>query len=415
MTSNSKNIFYALLLFGGAILIISQFILKTSISDESSDPMSVSDSIRSEIITPVEIATARMNTFAKYLNANGVLRAKREIDIFSRVSGEIRKINVQNGLYVHSEDVLLTIDDREYRLAYEKASNALISAQIDYKTFSSSSAIQEVDSLSVKKLMDEIQSKMLIIENSFKENKINIKDYLRLKRDFETDLAYLSVHRGDVMANKSGLSHARESFERAKLDFEATVVKAPFDGFIANNDLASGMYIHPQKKLFTIIDMSSMMVDVEILETEIAKVKVGIRAKIIINALPNEHYDGIVSAINPTVDTKSKSVKVSVKLVNVKQLNLLNMKLRPGMDATVRIEIVSRLNRLLIPKEAILTRDQKTLVFVASNGRAKWHYVTVKDENDRYVEIENGLKNGDSVIVKGQFSLADDARIQKVN
>lgn len=181
MTSNSKNIFYALLLFGGAILIISQFILKTSISDESSDPMSVSDSIRSEIITPVEIATARMNTFAKYLNANGVLRAKREIDIFSRVSGEIRKINVQNGLYVHSEDVLLTIDDREYRLAYEKASNALISAQIDYKTFSSSSAIQEVDSLSVKKLMDEIQSKMLIIENSFKENKINIKDYLRLK------------------------------------------------------------------------------------------------------------------------------------------------------------------------------------------------------------------------------------------
>jgi multidrug efflux pump subunit AcrA (membrane-fusion protein) len=84
----------------------------------------------------------------------------------------------------------------------------------------------------------------------------------------------------------------------------------------------------------------------------------------------------------------------------------------PGMYATVSIQTETFANRLLVPKAALLVRDQRPLVFVAQQGLAKWHYVDVENENDQFIAIRSGIEPGDTVIVDGHYTLAHDARIK---
>jgi len=94
------------------------------------------------------------------------------------------------------------------------------------------------------------------------------------------------------------------------------------------------------------------------------------------------------------------------------ELNNPAGKIKPGMFAQARLDAEIYTNRLLVPKEAILVRDQRKLVFTVEGGLAKWCYVETGFENDDYVEIKSGIAEGDSVIISGHYTLSHDAKIK---
>ena len=81
------------------------------------------------------------------------------------------------------------------------------------------------------------------------------------------------------------------------------------------------------------------------------------------------------------------------------------------MFADLKIRIHEYQDRLLIPRDALLIRDERKVTFVYQKGRAQWHYVQTGLENDQYYEILEGLEEGDSLITSGHFNLAHDARV----
>jgi multidrug efflux pump subunit AcrA (membrane-fusion protein) len=85
------------------------------------------------------------------------------------------------------------------------------------------------------------------------------------------------------------------------------------------------------------------------------------------------------------------------------------------MFATVLLESEILPSCLLVPKDALLVRDQRTLVFIAQRGLAKWQYVEVGEENERFIEIRSGILVGDTVIVGGHYTLSHDAKVAKVD
>jgi multidrug efflux pump subunit AcrA (membrane-fusion protein) len=85
------------------------------------------------------------------------------------------------------------------------------------------------------------------------------------------------------------------------------------------------------------------------------------------------------------------------------------------MYATVEIATRVLKDRLLVPREALLVRDQRNLVFRAENGLAKWCYVDVGEQNEQSIEIRSGIAAGDTIIVDGHYTLAHDARIRVTN
>jgi len=403
-------------IFVGLLLVLAFYAFTSSDSQTASvryaDTLSSS---LSDVVFPVEVAVAHRGDLIKRLTTTGTIRAKREVEIVARVGGDITFVAAVNGQFVKKGDVLVEIDDKEYALVFEKARTNLLNAQIDYKTISSYSVIDTVDSLQLHKKLEELEKRFQGIKDLYKAGQESEESLFRAQREHETDLAYLMANRNDVVANRSGLSSARETYERAKLDFDAVRIKAPFNGFVADCDLAAGMKIQQGKTILKLVDLSALFVDVEVLETEIGKIVVGQNAQVVVNAFPKESFQGRIIAINPIVDQKSKTVKVTVELKDGRPRQTGKpLVLRPGMFAAVKLEIENFKDRLIIPKEALLVRDQRTLVFVAREGLAKWHYIDVGEENEDFLEIKSGIDVQDTVIVYGHYTLAHDARVKAV-
>lgn len=385
-------------------------------SDSTSAPMT-DNSNAGEVVFPVEVAIAHRGDLVKRLSTTGVIRANREVEIVARTAGEIVFVGSQNGDYVKQGDVLVKLNDREYQLAFDKASANLLSAQIEYRSLSTSPFVETADSVALKRKKTEVGEKLQDAERRFKEGAISQEQFARMRRDYETELAVYDAQRSDVVATKSGLSQAREAYERAKLDLEATEIRAPFSGYIADCDLSVGRRVPSQQVLMKLVDVSRLLVDVEVLESEIGRLRVGRKAEVTVNAYPSERFQGAIIRMNPIVDPKSKTVKVTVELNRTATHQLTtnqSITLRPGMFATVKLESEILRNRLLVPKDALLVRDQRTLIFITVGGLAKWQYVEVGDKNDDEIEVRTGVSVGDTVIVGGHYTLAHDARIRAI-
>jgi RND family efflux transporter MFP subunit len=215
-----------------------------------------------------------------------------------------------------------------------------------------------------------------------------------------------------VIAGKSGLAAAREAFETARLNLEWTSITAPFSGFVADCSLAPGMHVNAGQPLMKLLDLSTLLVDVEVLESEIGRIAVGQRACAHLAGFPGKEFEGSVLHINPLVDPKTKTIKVTIAL-GVGRYHTVNPRpsLLPGMFATVHIDTDVRTHRLLVSRSALLVRDERQLVFTVEHGRAKWHYVQTGEGNDELIEIRSGLTPGDTVIVDGHYTLAHDAPV----
>lgn len=378
-----------------------------SLNPDQATPAVPGNSASAEVVFPVETGLARRGDLIKLLQTTGTIRANREVEIVGRIGGEIVSITASNGRYVQQGELLVKLDEREYRTTYDRAASALLAAQIEYRTLSTSPFIENADSLEINRRIIETQRKLREAEKQYREGEMTREDYERAKRDYETDIGVFKARRSDVVASKSGLSLAREAYERAKMNLEWTEIRAPFAGYVADCALSPGTQIQIGKVLMKLVDVSRLLVDVEVLEGEIGRVRLGSKADASVNAYPEERFTGRVATINPIVDAKSKTVKVTIELGGER-----GRILRPGMFATVRIETEIYKARLLVSKEALLVRDQRTLVFVAEGGLAKWHYVEIGEQNEEYIEIKSGIAAGDTVIIGGHYTLAHDARIK---
>jgi len=312
---------------------------------------------------------------------------------------------------VQTGDTLAVLDDGEYRLAYEEARTALLVSQIEYQTLSASEFLGELDSA---RLVASIEAARRAFGNVTARVPVaGVAQIDRARRDYETTIAYLTANRGDVIAGRTGLCRYQSEFLHAKLDLEGTVVRAPYSGQIADCRISTLLHVEPGNLLCTLLDMSEPEVAAEILETDIRRIAVGQETEITVMALPGEVFRGVVKEINPLVNPETKGVKTVIQFVDWKRNG--DSHLKPGMYATGRIRTHVVTDRLLVPREAILVRDGRTLVFLARKGKAEWHYVSTGGENEEYIDVVSGIHEGDSVMIDGHHTLVHQARIRVVD
>ena len=361
---------------------------------------------------PVMTALVQKGTLIHHLATSGTLRACREVEIQARVGGALATIGVFNGSYVDEGDTMAAIENREFRVAYDRARTGLLNAQIEYRTLSATPFLAATDSLETARRIIAASHLLDSLRTRYRCGDMDEATYVRLSRDHESAIAYLTANRGDVIAGKSGLAAAREAFETARLNLEWTSVTAPFSGFVADCFLTPGMHVNAGQPLMRLLDLSTLLVDVEVLENETGRIAVGQRTRAHLAGFPGREFKGSVLYMNPLVDPKTKTMKVTIALRDGRHYaGDPRPSLRPGMFATVHIETDVHPHRLLVPRSALLVRDERPLVFTVEDGRAKWHYVETGEANDELLEIKNGLAPGDTVIVDGHYTLAHDAPV----
>lgn len=358
-----------------------------------------------EIIFNVQKAKVINGDLVKTVSSNGIVRANKELDIVSNINGIITSINIYEGKYVKKNDLLIKLDDREYKIALKESQDKLIEAKVEYGFLTKEAPADTIKNVAAEKIEKQIK----LLNEKYEQGLYNKTDYQKIKEDLDMKLLFTGAKRNDLILNKSGYSRAMNSFNRAKLNLSYTEIKAPFSGVVGNFNLVEGEHIVSNKILFKLFDIYNLKLYVNVLEDEIDKIKIGSKVNIKITAIPEKEYTGKVIFISPYVDTETKTGKVIIQIKNT------DKRIKPGMNANASIEVKRLHNRILIPKEALLVRDKRNLVFTIEDSLAKWKYVDIGEQNDKYIEIKKGVNVGDDIIVKGQFNLAHDSRVRVIN
>lgn len=192
------------------------------------------------------------------------------------------------------------------------------------------------------------------------------------------------------------------------MELEKTRITAPFSGVVTQIKVAPGENIEIGREICTLVNLGQLKIEAKVLETLIGKVRLGREADVRFSAYPGKVFRGRVAAISPLVSPTEKTCSVFIHLDNP------SGEIKPGMHAEV--EIVSEVfpGRLLVPQAAVLVRGGRPLVFVIENGLAKWRYIQTGEENEQFVEVLDGVKEGEQVIVEGHLTLAHDSPVRVV-
>jgi RND family efflux transporter MFP subunit len=310
---------------------------------------------------PVDTMVLHRGTFHRELVSNGRLEALQKAKLRFDVSGELEQIYVENGQRVKKGKLLAELNDFSLKNEVKKARNQLKKARVNFKDILIGQGYNAEDTASVPE-------------------------------------AFLKIAKV-----KSGLADARTSLKEAKHRLQSASLYAPFSGVVANIDKKEYDQIGSGENFCTLINNNRYHVKFTVLESELDEISRG--KKIIAKPLAGGKFRGVIDHINPVVDENGLvTVRGLVKNSNGKLLEGMNVKVM------VRTEIP---NRLIIPKNAMVLRQNKEVVFtVQKDSIAIWNYVKTGYENSSHYTIKEGLKAGDTVIVSGNVNLAHESTVE---
>ncbi len=182
---------------------------------------------------------------------------------------------------------------------------------------------------------------------------------------------------------------------------------APINGVIAELGVREGMTVMSGAMLFRLVDLSSVWVNAEVPEAQIAWLRPGTAVEARVPSFPGQGFRGRVSAILPEVNAATRTLRARVELANS------GGRLKPGMFATLVFAQGTGTKALLVPSEAVIRTGERSVVIVAeSEGKFRPHDVELGLEAGGKSEIRKGLSEGDKVVVSGQFLIDSEASLR---
>jgi RND family efflux transporter MFP subunit len=237
------------------------------------------------------------------------------------------------------------------------------------------------------------------------ESRVEINDQLITQGGRPGDTTSVSREVFDYIKLRSGYNRALLAVQKARLELDKTFLYAPIGGVVANMSLTAYSPAPADKPFCTLLNRNEMFVRCPILETELGTVQPGQMARVEPVGILGAAYKAKVVEINPIVSTQGL-VEVTIRILQP------DAKLLPGMNVRVLIA-KTFLDKLTIPKEAVVERSARKVLFTFKDGLAKWHYVSTGQANDKEIVITEGLEAGEEVIVTGNLNLGHDAPVEK--
>jgi len=344
--------------------------------DGSTPAGAPADPLPAELAQPVTGALVVRGSLTVTVDAVGRASARRMSVMKARVGSTVRRLTVRENSRVEGGDPLVLLDTVAPALAVARARAELRRAEAAFR-------------------------ELVLFDDAI------VDPGMRRSRE-------------QVARARSGLDQAAFALHEAELDLERAVVRAPFAGRAASVRVTEGGGVTPGDELVTIVNLDSIRVEARVLETDLVRLAEGRGASVSFTGIPGEVFRGRVEAIGPVVDPGTGTAPVHVSLANP------GGRIRPGMHARVALEARTLANRVLVPRDAILERDRRTVLFVfepgeedPGQGRSAWREVTTGAENQTAVEIvpdpgTEGVAPGEIVLVEGHRHLVHGAAVRLV-
>ena len=309
-----------------------------------------------EKIPEVNYRILKKGGFSREMLSNGIITAQYKVDVKWGVSDVILKVFVKNGDKVMKNQLLAEADPEKSRLSYQQAELNLMSAKLEMQSFYIG------------------------------------QGYLL------SDTANIPQETKQLASIKSGYAQAELAFRQAGIALRETSLRAPFTGIVANlND--KPYYKSVQGETFcTLLGNSSMEIVFSVMENEVEMLQLNEPVVVSLYSQEGKERAGRISDINPIVSEKGL-IEVKAIITDIPSNWFDGMKMRVKIRKNMP-------DKLVVPKEAVVIRDNRQVVFTIKDGLAYWNYVSIGIENSTNYTIDSGLSEGDSIIVKGNLNLA---------
>ncbi len=373
----------------------------------------------------VTVEAPEYRTITQIVTASGKIQPETEVKISPDVSGEIVELFINEGDDVKIGDILLKIKPDIYISAVDRAAAAVNSAK---SNLANSEAF-----------LEQIKAKYNQTENAYKRNKVLWEQKTISDAEYESSLSSYEMVKAELQAAKKSIDASRYSIQsadatlsEAKENLSKTTIYAPMSGTISMLNIEKGERVVGTSmmsgtELLRIADLERMEVKVDVNENDIVKVKLQDTAIIEIDAYLGEKFKGIVTEIansaNVTGMSTDQVTNFDVKVLLLKDsYNHLISKnspspFRPGMSASVDIQTNTKFDILTIPIQCVTTRvdsaltdnnsdntaaidddEIREIVFIASQDSALIKDVITGIQDNKYIEIIDGISDKDQVI-----------------
>jgi len=308
-----------------------------------------------EATVPVRVQPARRGSVETTVGSSSTVASLHQVDLIVEVSGTVVSVAVEEGDPVKKGTVLATLD------------NPLARGERDRTLASFKKAEEDLERLRP------LQAQGFISENEWNE----------------------AVH-------AHGL--AKTSYGQAQASLDDTVLRAPFSGTVTFRDIEVGENVSVGKRVFQVVDMENLEVEIHLPERHLADLIVGQTARIH-SDFSDLSSEGSVKRIHPTVDPATGTVKVTVGMEQETTV------LRPGMFVNVAVVTATQDDAVLVPKRAVVYEDGEPVVYLVREEAAVRVRIGTGQEQGDEREVAEGVAEGDSVIVMGQTALKDGALV----
>jgi len=370
---------------------------------------------KKEAALPVQVLTIKRGNLPLRLNVSATADVWEKALLRAEVAGTVKSINFAVGDWVKKGQLLIKLDDEERRLDVEQREAEKLRSYSQY-LISESTAVPDDPELTEeqKKELNDVKQTFLQAVKDIEKGKISQKNFEKISDEYQKTLIFSGKMREEIRKAQEGLSTAIIVLKRAQLNLNRTSVRSPFDGIIAELIVSKGEKMNQNAELLRIVNLKTLYLRGFALESEIRHLKIGTAVRIRFDSFPDQYVYGEIEAISPEIDPDRKTITIYVKVDNKDKRYL------PGMNAGIDIEYKVFENVIKVPRNAVLTRQDRYLVFVVRNikgkiGIANWEYVEVGHQNDEEIEIKSGIKEGDPVVIDGHLTLAHQSRVKITN
>ncbi len=375
----------------------------------------------------VRVARAERGEIAAEVSALGTIFPREAATVSPKISAQIKQMALLKNKAVRAGEPVATLEARDVQAQRAEAAAALEEAQANARLLSGGT-IPETTAQDEKALRD-ARANVANAKATYERRNVLYQRGGISKKELEASELALKIAESDLRVAESvakvhqvttnpgnralAASRVKQAQDRlAALDAQLsyTVIRAPFTGVITDQFQYEGEYAAAGAKLFTIADVSEMIVKAPFADTVAAQLKVGDKAKVLPQDLPGEELAGSIALVSRASDVQNRTVEVWVNLKNE------GGRLRADGAAKMVVSTNAESDAVIVPASAVTldatNADEGTVMVVDENSVAHETKVQVGIRAGDHVQIISGLQGGETVIIEGNYALPDESKVE---
>lgn len=367
------------------------------------------------------------------LTATGYIIPHHKIEANSKVTGRVAWIGVEKGDKVKEGQVLVRLEDQEFKAQYDQARGAAESARAQLQQLQHGSRPEEIQqtehnlsearatAANDKITLDRTRTLVgqgVLSQQALDDATAKYEASLQRAHSLEQShqLAKIGPRAEEIARAQGALTQAEGQESYAKSQLDATVIRAPITGTILDRsvekgELLTGQFASAARPVFSLANLEDIQADLDVAQDDFAKLTPHQKAVVTVDAFPDLKWDGVIAEVSPEANRQKATIEVKVQILNP------DSHLRPEMNTTVHFIAEENKNAntqsggAYVPTAALRDADGKKYVFIAFNDKAMKRDVKVLSQRSGGALV-SGLNGGETIITTAPESLKDGDKIK---